>query len=79
VEADTFPTRYRANDRRTLERLATAAGFRIVRLDVLETKPDYLSFHPLAYRAGILYERVVNRSPSLADLRVQIIADLLAI
>jgi SAM-dependent methyltransferase len=79
VEADTFPTRYRANDRRTLERLATAAGFRIVRLDVLETKPDYLSFHPLAYRAGILYERVVNRSPSLADLRVQIITDLLAI
>jgi hypothetical protein len=79
VEADTFPTRYRANDRRTLERLATAAGFRIVRLDVLETKPDYLSFHPLAYRAGILYERVVNRSPSLADLRVQIIADLVAI
>jgi SAM-dependent methyltransferase len=79
VEADTFPTRYRANDRRTLERLAAAAGFRIVGLDLLETKPDYLSFHPLAYRAGILYERVVNRWPSLAVLRVQIIADLLAI
>ena len=79
VEADTFPTRYRANDRRTLERLAAAAGFRLVRLDLLETKPDYLYFHPLAYGAGILYERVVNRWPSLADLRVQIIADLLAI
>jgi SAM-dependent methyltransferase len=79
VEADTFPTRYRANDRRTLERLAAAAGFRIVMLDILETKPDYLSFHPLAYRAGILYERFVNRWRSLADLRVQIIADLLAI
>jgi SAM-dependent methyltransferase len=79
ISADTFPTRYRANDRRTLERLAARSGFRIVRFDLLETKPDYLYFHPLAYRAGIVYERIVNRWPSFARFRVQIIADLQAI
>jgi len=79
VGADTFPTRYRANDRRTLERLGAATGFRVVGVDLLETKPDYLYFHPLAYRAGIAYERVVNRWPSLARFRVQIIADLEAV
>lgn len=79
VEADTFPTRYRANDRRTLERLAAASRFRLVELDLFETKPDYLYFHPWAYRAGITYERIVNRFDGLAPMRVQLIADLEAI
>ena len=79
VEADTFPTRYRANDRTTLERLAAATGLRVVDVMLLETKPDYLYFHPLAYRAGIAFERVVNRWPALARFRVQIIADLVAV
>ncbi len=79
VEADTFPTRYRANDRATLERLAMATGFRVVSIELLETKPDYLLFHPLAYRAGIAYERMVNRSEALAGLRVQLLADLEAV
>jgi SAM-dependent methyltransferase len=79
VEADTFPTRYRANDRLTLERLAMETGFRVVSIDLIETKPDYLLFHPLAYRAGIAYERVVNRSEALAGFRVQMLADLEAV
>jgi SAM-dependent methyltransferase len=79
VDADTFPTRYRANDRRTLERLGAATGFRVAEVMLLETKPDYLYFHPLAYRAGIAYERAVNRWSFLAPIRVQIIADLVAV
>ena len=78
IEADTFPTRYRANDRRTLERLSASTGYRIVGFTLLETKPDYLYFHPIAYRLGIAYERLVNRSPRLERFRVQIIADLVA-
>jgi SAM-dependent methyltransferase len=69
---DTFPTRYRANDRRTLMRLARRTGYRIVELRSLETKPDYLFFHPLAYRAGVVYQRTVDRWPWLAGLRVQL-------
>jgi len=79
VEADTFPTRYRANDRRTLERLAGASRFRLIGLDLFETKPDYLYFHSWAYRAGITYERIVNRFDALAPMRVQLIADLEAL
>jgi SAM-dependent methyltransferase len=79
IEADTFPTRYRANDRPTLEKLARASRFRLVDLELFETKPDYLYFHPWAYRAGIAYERLVNRFDALARFRVQLIADLEAI
>jgi SAM-dependent methyltransferase len=75
---DTFPTFYRANDRRSLARLARAGGFRVVRLSAIETKPDYLFFHPIAYRAGVAYERLVNRSESLSGLRVQLFVVLQA-
>jgi len=79
VEADTFPTRYRVNDRTTIERLAMASGFRLVSLDLFETKPDYLFFSAIAYRLGIAYERVVNRWDALEGIRVQLIADLEAV
>jgi SAM-dependent methyltransferase len=76
--ANTFPTTYRANDRRTLERLAATSGFRIVEFAALETKPDYLFFHPIAYRLGVAYERLVNRSDRWAPLRVQLLLALRA-
>lgn len=79
VEADTFPTRYRVNDRTRIERLSMASGFRVVSIERIETKPDYLSFHPIAYRVGIVYERVVNRSEAFARFRVQLLADLEAV
>jgi SAM-dependent methyltransferase len=79
VEEDTFPTRYRANDRRTLRKLAASSGFRVVALEMIEPKPDYLFFHPLAYRVGIAYERLVDSTSRLADLRCVIVADLEAV
>jgi len=69
MEADTFPTRYRANDRRALRDLAARSAFRIVELDLIEPSPDYLFFNQWAFRAGIAYERLVNRSERLATLR----------
>ena len=74
-EADTFPTLYRINDRRRMKLLAAGSGFRLCGLEEIETKPDYLAFHPLAYLLGIAYERVVNRSERFAGARVQLIAD----
>ena len=79
VQGDTFPTRYRANDRRTLRRMAANSGFSVVALEMIEPKPDYLFFHPLAYRVGIAYERLVDSTPRLADLRCVIVADLEAV
>jgi len=78
-EIDTFPTRYRANDTKALERLAMASGFRVVSVELIETKPDYLYFSPIAYRAGIAYERTVNRWEGLSRFRVQLVADLEAV
>jgi SAM-dependent methyltransferase len=72
-EHDVFPTLYRANTAADLRRLAAGAGLRLERLDAFETEPEYLAFHPLAYAAGVLYERVVNRYRALAPLRVNLL------
>lgn len=77
--ADTFPTRYRANDRRTLSRLADRSGFTIERFVAIETKPDYLFFSSVAYRMGVGYERIVNRWHVLAPLRVQLLVTMRAV
>jgi SAM-dependent methyltransferase len=78
-ERDTFATRYRANDAKTIARLAGRSGFRVVAIEQLETKPGYLTVHPLAYRAGILYERIVNRFDALRRFRVNLLVDLEAV
>jgi SAM-dependent methyltransferase len=74
-----FATKYRANTPAALERLAHASGFAIRSLELLEPKPSYLALHPLAYRAGIAYERLVNRYQTLARFRANILADLQAV
>ena len=73
---DTFPTRYRANDASTLRRLASGSGFRVASIAQVEGKPAYLAWHPLAYLAGIAYERLVNRFELLATFRANLIVDL---
>ena len=76
---DSFRIAYRANSRGAIERLAMETGFRVASIELVETKPDYLFFSPVAYRAGIAFERLVNRYESLARFRVQLIADLEAV
>jgi SAM-dependent methyltransferase len=71
-----FETFYRANDRRTLQRLASRAGLRVTELELFEPKPVYLFFHPVAYRAGIAYQRLVARHDWLAGVRCSLIGVL---
>lgn len=71
--AENFPTFYRINDRSALRNLAGATGYAIRDLELFEIKPSYLVFHPLAYRVGIGYERLVNRFDLLQGLRSNII------
>jgi SAM-dependent methyltransferase len=75
----TFATKYRANDAPTIERLAERTGFAVRSLELVETKPTYLALHRLAYRAGIAYERLVNRFSRLSRFRANILADLEAV
>ena len=73
-EDDVFPTQYRANTAGRMRELLAKAGLELERLALFETEPEYLAFHPVAYAAGVAYERLVNRFEVLAPLRVSIMA-----
>jgi SAM-dependent methyltransferase len=70
ASADTFPTRYRANSRGAVERLARGAGLRVESIDIVEGRPEYLRLTPPTYLAGYLYERIVNSTPLLEPFRI---------
>ncbi|MCA9255556.1 MAG: hypothetical protein KDA33_07950, partial [Phycisphaerales bacterium] len=57
---DTFPAYYRANTTQALKRAAHDAGFTVDELRYMPHHPHYLMFSTIAYRAGILLERVIR-------------------
>jgi SAM-dependent methyltransferase len=69
---DVFPTYYRANTVRTLERALCAAGFRREWLCTVDQTYAYLSHTRATYALGLLYSRMTEH-PWLAWLRNQII------
>jgi ubiquinone/menaquinone biosynthesis C-methylase UbiE len=73
-QEDIFPTRYRANTRRRLRRLALEAGFSRAEITLTEGAPSVLEFNPLLHRMGLGYERLVNRYDFLSDFRLNIVA-----
>jgi ubiquinone/menaquinone biosynthesis C-methylase UbiE len=72
---DTFPTRYRANSKGALRRLAEQSNFELSELRHIEGRPEYLRISSVTYLAGLSYERVVNRFKFLSSLRVLLIAE----
>lgn len=73
---DVFPTRYRANSRRALQRYAGQSGLQLRRVVEFEGRPEYLRVHPLSYALGSIYERLVNRWRWLSPFRVLLVAAL---
>ncbi len=71
-----FPTFYLINSSKTIRRSALLAGFRNAELKWVEPEPNYLLFHPLAFRIGVAYERLVNRHPPLSGFRAVILGRL---
>ena len=57
---DVFPTRYRANSPGDIQSLAARAGLEVVRIDLIEGRPEYLRFAVPTYLLGWLYERLVR-------------------
>lgn len=73
---DTFPTRYRANSARQLQRLAVRSGLSVDAVDFFEGRPEYMRISCLLYPFGILYERLVNRFAFLKSFRILIVGAL---
>jgi SAM-dependent methyltransferase len=73
---DTFPTVYALNTVEDIERIGRAAGFSKIEICAFECQPNYLTFHPAIFMAGVLYERLVNASPRLRGIRGSLMARL---
>lgn len=69
-EHDPWPTRYQMNTPKSLRRAMLLAGFDSAEVRTIESWPAYLAFNPLAFRAGIVYERLVNRFQGLSRFRL---------
>jgi SAM-dependent methyltransferase len=70
-ERHSFPTRYRLNSVRRIERALGAIGFQRERL-ILNGDPSYISFNAALFRLACLLEGLLNRQ-SLERARVHII------
>ena len=75
-EVDTFPTRYLANSRGTVYKLAAAAGLEVAAIERIESRPEYLRMTWVTYLPGILYERLVNSMNLLSGLRILLMGQL---
>jgi ubiquinone/menaquinone biosynthesis C-methylase UbiE len=73
---DTFPTYFRANSRRAVNRLAEQSGFGVERFEYLGQYPAYLMFNPVAFLVGTAYEKVISSVSALGFLRGWIMVQL---
>lgn len=73
---DTFPTVYKCNCMRDIERISKNAGFSVPEVSYYEGRPEYMRRNLLLYLLGALYERVVNSAELLEQLRVVMIVTL---
>lgn len=76
AEEDTFPTAYRTNTRRDVDRLASSAGLQVRGFEYLSQYPNYLMFNGVAFFVGMCYEKLVARFNALSRLRGWILVTL---
>lgn len=76
ADSDTFPTRYHANTKRAIARLALDSGLIVESLETHEGRPEYLRMSAPTYIAGAFYERLVNATDLLAPFRILLIGKL---
>jgi SAM-dependent methyltransferase len=73
---DTFPTFYRLNSAESVKKYAGLAGMECIAMSLIEGRPEYLRFNPVAYLFGLIYERIVNSTPFMRSFRILLIAVL---
>lgn len=75
-EEDTFPTAYRTNTRRAVDRLAADSGLEVASFEYLNQYPNYLMFSGPLFYLGMCYERITSRFDALRFLRGWILVTL---
>jgi SAM-dependent methyltransferase len=68
-EEDTFPTYYRSNTYRGIDRLMKRSGLHLSRFDYLGQYPSYLMFSEMLFSVASRYEKFLERHSSLHWLR----------
>lgn len=75
-EEDTFPTAYKTNTRRDVDRLAAGAGLIVEQFEYLGQYPNYLMFNGILFAIGTAYDKLISRFDSLRLLRGWILVTL---
>ena len=75
-EQDVFPTAYKSNTRRQIQRHATRAGLAIERFEYLTQYPNYFMFNGFLFLLGAGYERFIATIPGFQMLQGWILATL---
>ena len=73
---DTFPTEYRTNTRRDVDRLALRAGLQVDAFEYLSQYPNYLMFNGALFFLGTCFEKLISRVDALRILRGWILVTL---
>ena len=73
AEDDMYPTTYRANSRRALERVLQNAGLQLRELNSISNGPTWFVGAPGLFGFGCLFHTVIERFTSLAPLRCALI------
>jgi hypothetical protein len=60
-QQDTFPTFFRSNTKRTIQRLARQSSFAIESCNYLSQYPNYFLFSRTLFYLGMAYERTVTK------------------
>lgn len=68
-EEDTFPTAYKTNTRKDVERLARISGLQIDSFTYHNQYPNYLLFNAFLFLIGVAYERITTNFYFLRKLR----------
>ena len=76
AKEDTFPTLFRVNTRKDVQRFAPEAEFVVDMIGRIEGRPEYLRMRWPRYLLGATYERLVNATEWLAPFRVVMMGQL---
>jgi SAM-dependent methyltransferase len=68
-----YPTWFRSNSRRRLQKLCRIAGLDEPVITMIEPEPSYGRAHPLLFYPMMTYERLVNLSSAFSRFRVAIL------